>query len=417
MSNFLKLIHQGEHPMNQKLISISFIVMMLASVTLACSLFTGGTEQAAEEALAVEHADDAGEMEDSQEPVESGQSQNNNQAGESEEADENQTEEETSGETPTEVEPDPGVTLGDEIRSPEGGYAFQPIPEYTTESMFGMSVMEAPDADEDTGPYFMLVGGKNDEEMTNKDIYDSLNSELDIQSEQSVEILDEKEVMVNGKTGLLMDFSGMEDDQEVRARIVVVAVTPMQQFTMIAISPESDWNAVKSTFNTVLSSVTFFEPEGGDSLDFFDEDGEDDSDQNGDNGLSDAEDFFMLTSEEGMPIFIENYTVENNQSTNDEIILAFVSEDLNHILTLYLPTNLNSNMMLNLQATDATSPQAPGGTLTIGVDIYTVQSGMVIFEEVTDSYVSGSYFLEVVNAADSSDVISVTGLFKETALP
>jgi hypothetical protein len=77
---------------------------------------------------------------------------------------------------------------------------------------------------------------------------------------EDIEILDQREITVDGYPGILADIGGNVDGEQVIGRIVVVAVNPTQQFTMFASSPESRWSEVEPLFDAVLASVYFFEP-------------------------------------------------------------------------------------------------------------------------------------------------------------
>lgn len=60
--------------------------------------------------------------------------------------------------TPPEPTAAPAVTLGEEQRSEEGGFAFQAIPGYTVEEFYGFVSVEAPDAEPDIGPAILMMG-------------------------------------------------------------------------------------------------------------------------------------------------------------------------------------------------------------------------------------------------------------------
>ncbi len=159
--------------MNRKIFFIMIAILTLASVTLACSLFGGGDEPA--EVAPVEDASPAEDVSPAEaEEVES---------------------QPTPTDKPDESQPVPDPNLGDEYRSEVGGYAFQPIPDYTVEEFYGMAFMEAPESDPDLGPFIMLVGGINEEEeMSTEQIFEEFNADMDTGSE----ILDQREITVGG---------------------------------------------------------------------------------------------------------------------------------------------------------------------------------------------------------------------------
>ncbi len=55
-----------------------------------------------------------------------------------------------------------------------------------------------------------------------------------------------------------MEVKGAYNDLPIVGRMVVVMVTPRQQFTMLAISPAERWQELAPIYEAVLSSVTFF---------------------------------------------------------------------------------------------------------------------------------------------------------------
>jgi hypothetical protein len=139
-----------------------------------------------------------------------------------------------------------------------GGFAFQVIPGYTVEEAFGFASMEAPDADPDTGPATMLIGAVVEESTTSEQLYDEFVGDL----ETGVEVSEPWEVIVGGVPGLAVDVSGTEGDQDFAARLVLVAVTPTQSFTMIGMAPPERWDdELAPLFDAVLASISFFEPD------------------------------------------------------------------------------------------------------------------------------------------------------------
>lgn len=161
---------------------------------------------------------------------------------------------ESAATTPPETE----AGLGEELRSEMGGFAFQTIPGYTVEEFFGFTSMEAPDADPDTGPTIMLIGAVVEESSTSEQLYDEFVSDL----EAGVEVSEPREVIVGGVPGLAVDVSGTEGGQDFAARIVLVAVSPTQNFTMFGMAPPERWDGeLAPLFDAVLDSISFFEPD------------------------------------------------------------------------------------------------------------------------------------------------------------
>jgi hypothetical protein len=154
----------------------------------------------------------------------------------------------------------PDVELGEDVRSKDGGYAFNTIPGYTTEETFGMVSVEAPDADPDLGPALMMLGGLGEENATPEELYEEFTSDL----EAGIEVSPLRKIQVDGQPGVIADVSGSQDDAEMVGRIVAVAATPNHHFMMIAAAPADRWEEFEPLFEAVLASIRFFPPAGAD---------------------------------------------------------------------------------------------------------------------------------------------------------
>jgi len=233
--------------MKQKRLFIAFVILTLAFASLACGLFSGGKETStAEPPAQSKPEDDVTDIQpDAEKPVDQFPADDAENSA-----------------------PPPSIDLGDEYRSEDGGYAFRQIPEYEVEEIFGLTSMVAPNADPDLGPLMMLIGGTNEEPTTEEEIFN--NFMQDVESED-IQVLDQREITVNGHPGILADIGGDVDGHQVVGRIVVVSVSPTQQFTMFASAPEIQWNQVEPFFDAVLASVYFFEPAETDFLEELDE--------------------------------------------------------------------------------------------------------------------------------------------------
>ena len=155
----------------------------------------------------------------------------------------------------------PEITLGEEIRSEEGGYAFLTIPDYEVETAFGITQMLAPDADSDNGPLIFMMGSVEEENegFTLEDIFAAYTAELE---GKGMEISNQREVTVDDASGLVADISGAgEGDTEVAGRVAVVMPTFTQNLYIISAAPTERWDdELAPLFDAVLASVTFFEP-------------------------------------------------------------------------------------------------------------------------------------------------------------
>ncbi|PKO14324.1 MAG: hypothetical protein CVU39_14905 [Chloroflexi bacterium HGW-Chloroflexi-10] len=144
--------------------------------------------------------------------------------------------------------------LGEEYRSEQGGFSIQKVEGYTFEDVIGIINMIAPDAVPEVGPGIMVVGGLNENEQNNDDLVETLK-----QSSPTMEFSKVKKIKVDGVEGLILSVDGTNSEQEIRGKIVVVMVTPLQQFTMIGLAPTERWDEMEPAFDAVLDSVKFFE--------------------------------------------------------------------------------------------------------------------------------------------------------------
>ena len=73
----------------------------------------------------------------------------------------------------------PSELLGEEYRSVEGGYAFYRVPDYSLEEFYGLVNMQAPDADKDSGPQLVMIGGLNEETKTLEQLLDDFSTDME----------------------------------------------------------------------------------------------------------------------------------------------------------------------------------------------------------------------------------------------
>ena len=144
--------------------------------------------------------------------------------------------------------------LGETYQSDQGGFILQKVTEYEFEETFGMVLMKAPGADPDVGPFIMVYGGLVEEDLNSQDILDEMQTQAGDMKFNST-----KKTKVDGIEGLLVEFSGIEEDQVVKGKLFVVAPRPLQEFYIVAIAPEERWKELEPTFNLVLKSVSFID--------------------------------------------------------------------------------------------------------------------------------------------------------------
>ncbi len=148
-----------------------------------------------------------------------------------------------------------GGELGEEFRNEAGGFSLRKAPGYNFQEAIGIINMTAPDATPDTGPGLMVVGGMNTEESTNEQLMEKVKADSG-----GMQVGKAKKIKVDGLEGLSAEISGDYNGQTIAGRMVVVMVTPLQQFTMLGIAPKERWKGeLEPIFEDVLASVEFFE--------------------------------------------------------------------------------------------------------------------------------------------------------------
>lgn len=144
----------------------------------------------------------------------------------------------------------PAVSLGEEIRLEDQGFAFRPLPDYQLDTTFAVQML-APGADPDNGPAFMLMGGSAFEGTTATSLIDSLKSDELVVKEATA-------ITVDGHEGLVADIQRTTGNLSGRA--VALMFSPQQQFVMFALAPQAQWDAeISGLFEALLGSVKLFE--------------------------------------------------------------------------------------------------------------------------------------------------------------
>ena len=157
----------------------------------------------------------------------------------------------------------PDVALGEEYRNQAGGYSFDTIPGYDVENIFGLEGMVAPD-DEEVGILFMGALLKR-ENLTLDGLYDFAIEEINIDLED-IQLTNKHSITVDGVSGYSVDLRGTNNGENAVARIVVVLISPEQEFIMIGQAPQDRWDSELDVyFEAVLATVQFFEPTGSGS--------------------------------------------------------------------------------------------------------------------------------------------------------
>jgi len=152
----------------------------------------------------------------------------------------------------------PDVSLGEEYRSQEGGYSFDTIPGYSVDNIAGLDGMFAPD-DAEAGIFFMGAMLRR-EALTLDGLYDFAIEEIDIGLED-IQFTNKRSITVDGVPGYSVDLRGTNDGENAAGRIIVVLISPEQEFIMVGRAPQDRWDSeLDAYFEAVLATVQFFEP-------------------------------------------------------------------------------------------------------------------------------------------------------------
>ncbi len=139
-------------------------------------------------------------------------------------------------------------------RSETGGYEFQPLEDYELTDSFGIIQLLAPGANPQAGPAILLVGGLNDYIMDNDALVEKLMADT-----PDAEFSKPKKVKVDGLNGYDLKVTSTYEGEALDGRMVMLMVTPYQQFAMVGVAPKGEWKQVNKDFEKVLESVRFFD--------------------------------------------------------------------------------------------------------------------------------------------------------------
>ncbi len=142
----------------------------------------------------------------------------------------------------------------DVYRSEAGGYSFKPRAGYEMEESFGITSMLPPGVDPETGLILAMFGGSVDEEKDNDTLLESMKISM-----PEGEFSKAKKVKVDGKPGLQVDIEE-KGEVTVQGRMIVVMVSPNQEFVFLGAAPEDEWKSTSKDFDKILKSVRFFTP-------------------------------------------------------------------------------------------------------------------------------------------------------------
>jgi hypothetical protein len=147
-----------------------------------------------------------------------------------------------------------GVKMGEEVKSQYCGFSFKKVPDYEYMEFLCIHQMKASGAG-DEGPYIMLTGGKTTEPMTEDKLIAKLKEGADYTN------LKEFTAKVDGKKGIGYDVEQTINGTAVKGRIVAVLINENQIFTIIAVAPVDQWDALSPYVDAEIKSIKFFTPE------------------------------------------------------------------------------------------------------------------------------------------------------------
>ena len=149
---------------------------------------------------------------------------------------------------------DTGPKLHAEVFSSiKGGFEYQIPVDYEQEENYGFVQILAPGADTDTGPVYMLMGGTNEGTVTIEDLQTQMEENWDFD-----EYTKPKNTKIGGYPGLQTDFSVDDSGTLIEGRIIIVLVSPTQQFVMLGGATPELWKDEVKVFTKILGSIKFF---------------------------------------------------------------------------------------------------------------------------------------------------------------
>ena len=156
------------------------------------------------------------------------------------------TEESSSDET--------AVSLAEEVRAEEGGFAFQPPVGYDVSIDYIFAELGDPD---DADTQINIIGTPFDDAMTLDTMYEGFTSEFG--SDEDVALGERQPLSVNGLEGFVVAMSGDDDGTAVQGKLV--ALGNDNQGVFIFGGAESDkWESeVAAQFDALVNTITLFE--------------------------------------------------------------------------------------------------------------------------------------------------------------
>jgi hypothetical protein len=160
------------------------------------------------------------------------------------------------------------VQMGELYRSEGGGFSFLTLPSYEIDEVQGRVSLFPVPSDEQSGPYIVLISRLAEENIT---LAQALNY---TQKANSSSVFAEAEdIIVQGLPaisvrytrpyhaidGVIMDYYGAEEGEEIQGWFVLVEVVPGHIFRLEMYAPSQQWQELLPLFEAVLYSLRFTE--------------------------------------------------------------------------------------------------------------------------------------------------------------
>lgn len=125
--------------------------------------------------------------------------------------------------------------------------------------------------------------------------------------------------------------------------------------------------------------------------------------------------FYFTIAGAGEDATIDKGTLQD-QSTSEEYVVGFVSQDFRDAVSLFLPHGMNTGH-LPLKPYDGSSfTKGPSAAIYIGSGYYFADGGLVNIESVSSESVTGSFAFEATYESDPTRKVLVSGIFNEIPL-
>lgn len=147
------------------------------------------------------------------------------------------------------------VSLADEVRAEEGGFAFQPPVGYEVSVDYIFAELSNPD---DPNTQISIIGTPFDDGMTLDTMYDGFVSEFG--SDEAVTLGDRQPLSVNGLAGYVVTMVGDDDGTAVQGKLVALG-NDTQGIFIFGGAESNKWDSeVADQFDALVNTITLFAP-------------------------------------------------------------------------------------------------------------------------------------------------------------